>query len=80
MSRVRTALAALALCALAACRGAAAEKTIVPVAHVDLDRHMGRGYVIAAIPTRIERHDCNPVETYRPEPQDPRPADTALCR
>lgn len=68
MSRVRTALAALAICALAACRGAAAEKAIIPVAHVDLDRYMGRWYVIAAIPTRIERHDYNPVETYRLEP------------
>ena len=53
MSRVRTALAALAICALAACRGAAAEKAIIPVAHVDLDRYIGRWYVIAAIPTRI---------------------------
>ena len=64
----RVALALFAALALAACRGAAADKPIVPVAHVDLARYVGRWYVIAAIPTRIERDDYNPVETYRLEP------------
>lgn len=68
MRPLRAALLLLAVLGLAACRGAAAEKPIVPVAHVDLSRYMGRWYVIAAIPTRFERDDYDPVEHYRLEP------------
>ena len=34
------------------------------VSHVDLDRFMGRWYVLANIPTRIERGAHNAVESY----------------
>jgi apolipoprotein D and lipocalin family protein len=64
----RVLVALLALLSLSACHGAAADKPIIPVAHVNLKRYMGRWYVIAAIPTSIERNDYNPVETYRLQP------------
>ena len=68
MIRARVTLVLLAGLSLAACRMcASARPPIVPVAHVDLSRYMGRWYVIAAIPTRIEHDDYNPVETYRLE-------------
>lgn len=35
-----------------------------PVPSVDLERFMGDWYVLAAIPTRIERDAYNPVESY----------------
>lgn len=35
-----------------------------PVDSVDLDRFMGRWYVLAAIPTYLERESYNAVETY----------------
>lgn len=38
---------------------------ITPVSSVDLPRFMGRWYVIGIIPTRLERGNHNPVETYR---------------
>ncbi len=68
MRVAHTAIALLGALGLAACRGSAADRPIAPVAHVDLARYVGRWYVIAAIPTRIERDDYNPVETYRLEP------------
>jgi apolipoprotein D and lipocalin family protein len=37
---------------------------IQPVAHVDLPRFMGSWYVIASIPTRVERDAYNAIETY----------------
>lgn len=52
--------------ALAGC--ARAELPSRPVPHVDLSRYMGRRYVIASIPTRLERGKHNPVETYRLDP------------
>lgn len=52
---------------LLACQRARTEEPIPPVSHVDLPRYVGRWYVIAAIPTRFERNDFNPVETYRLE-------------
>jgi len=36
-----------------------------PVAEVDLERFMGDWYVLAAIPTRIERESFNAVESYK---------------
>jgi apolipoprotein D and lipocalin family protein len=41
---------------------------IKPVPHVDLPRFMGDWYVIAAIPTRFEKHAYNALETYTLEP------------
>lgn len=65
-SRVLVAAVALTLLAF----GAAAEPlaAIQPVAHVDLQRYMGRWYVIAMIPTPAEKGVHNPVETYRLNP------------
>ena len=64
----RLAAAVFMAAALAACHGASGEKRIPPVSHVDLPRFMGSWFVIASIPTRFERNEYNPVETYRPEP------------
>jgi apolipoprotein D and lipocalin family protein len=38
---------------------------ITPVTQVDVERYMGRWYVIAAIPTFLEKDAQNAVETYR---------------
>jgi apolipoprotein D and lipocalin family protein len=54
------ALAALAC--LAACSTARPPVALAP--HVDLDRFMGTWYVIASIPTRLERDAYNAVESY----------------
>lgn len=48
--------------------GACASEPIPAVEHVDMSRYMGRWYVIAAIPTRVERNGYNMVETYRRMP------------
>ncbi|HEU5133874.1 MAG TPA: lipocalin family protein [Steroidobacteraceae bacterium] len=48
---------------LAACRSSHAPITTAP--HVDLSRFMGDWYVIANIPTRIERGAHNAMESYR---------------
>ena len=65
-SRVLVTAVALALLAFGA--GAAPLPAIQPVAHVDLQRYMGRWYVIALIPTSTERGAHDPVETYRLNP------------
>jgi apolipoprotein D and lipocalin family protein len=52
---------ALAAAVLAGCGSA---PQMPPVAHVDIDRFMGRWYVIAAIPSPPEREAFNAVETY----------------
>jgi len=60
----RSLLAALAALALAGC--SSVPRPPVPrVAHVDLERFMGDWYVIASIPTYIERDAWNAVESYR---------------
>lgn len=56
-----SALLLLPLALLAAC---ADNPPLPPVASVDLDRFMGRWYVIAAIPSFPEREAYNAVETY----------------
>lgn len=53
----------LAALVVAACRTAPAP--MATVEHVDLARFMGDWYVIACIPTRIERDAYNAVESYR---------------
>jgi apolipoprotein D and lipocalin family protein len=56
-------LALLALCLLAGC--AAGPRPLMPTApDVDLRRFMGDWYVIAHIPTRLERNAYNAVERY----------------
>jgi apolipoprotein D and lipocalin family protein len=55
-----TSCAYLGLCAC----GAMAQRPITTVAHVDLKRFMGDWYVIANIPTFLERGAHNAVESY----------------
>lgn len=55
--------ACIALAALLA--NGCAEAPIPTVAHVDLERFMGRWYVLASIPTFLERGAHNAVEIYR---------------
>jgi apolipoprotein D and lipocalin family protein len=57
----RGALAAL----VALLSGCSTPTPMPPVAYVDLDRFMGDWYVIASIPTRMERNACNAIESYR---------------
>jgi apolipoprotein D and lipocalin family protein len=57
-------LCAIAALVLAGC--GSVPRTPVPVVeHVDLERFMGDWYVIASIPTFIERDAWNAVESYR---------------
>jgi apolipoprotein D and lipocalin family protein len=55
---------ALVAALLAGCR-ATPSVPLATVAHVDLQRFMGDWYVIASIPTCIERDAHNAVESYR---------------
>ena len=64
-SRVTSLFSVPALLALAGCQSAAPMPTVTTV---DLPRFMGAWYVIANIPTRIERDAYNAVETYRLDP------------
>ena len=57
-------LAGIAAGMLAACGGANVKDPIPPVPHVDVPRFMGDWYVIAQIPTRLEREAYDSVETY----------------
>jgi len=52
-----------ALLGLAAC--SSTHPPLQPVSHVDLKRFMGKWYVIAAIPTFLEKNSYNAVESYR---------------
>ena len=45
-----------------------AEERMPTVPHVDLPRFMGDWYVIASIPTRLEKRAYNAVESYRLRP------------
>ncbi len=65
--RPRRGLGALAaaLLALAGCGGTGERPPIPTVARVDLERFMGDWYVIASIPTFIEKDAYNAVESYR---------------
>ena len=49
---------------LAACGGGNVKEQIPPVAHVDVPRFMGDWYVIAQIPTRLEKEAFDSVESY----------------
>jgi len=57
-------LAAIAALTLAGC-SSVPRPPVPTVAHVDLERFMGDWYVIACIPTYIERDAWNAVESYR---------------
>ncbi len=55
--------------AVASLSGCATSMTpIKPVPRVDLPRFMGSWYVIASIPSFLEKKACNAVETYTLEP------------
>ena len=63
---MRRSRAATAACLLAALTGCAAAPPALPtVDHVELQRFMGDWYVIANIPTAIEKGAHNAVESYR---------------
>lgn len=57
------ALAIVAAMTVAGC-ASSAMAPIQPVPHVDLQRYMGEWYVIANIPTFLDRHAYGAVETY----------------
>ena len=59
---LKSALGALLIILLSACSNM---QPLKPVEEVDLDRFMGDWYVIANIPTRIEKGAHNAVESYR---------------
>ena len=61
-------IALLTACALVTGCAMTAMPPIKTVEHVDLQRFMGDWYVIANIPTFIEKGAHNPVESYRLEP------------
>lgn len=61
------AVAALASVALAGC-GSVPTPPLTTVPQVDLQRFMGDWYVIACIPTWVERDAWNAVESYRLDP------------
>ena len=65
-SRIRAALLAPAFTLLAACQSPR-HAELATVANVELPRFMGDWYVIANIPTPIERGAHNAVENYRLE-------------
>jgi len=55
----------MSLSFLGGCAGSASREPIQTVDHVDLERFMGDWYVIANIPTAIEKGAHNAVESYR---------------
>jgi apolipoprotein D and lipocalin family protein len=63
---MRILLAVMIMIVLPGC--GAAREPITTVAHVDLERFMGRWYVIANIPTSLERDAHNAIESYQLEP------------
>jgi apolipoprotein D and lipocalin family protein len=64
---MKTRLVLLALLTLTGCRSAPS-MTMNTVAHVDLPRFMGRWYVIASIPTFLEKEAYGAVESYELAP------------
>lgn len=59
-------ICSLAMMAVTAC--ASDRAPIKPVAHVDLPRFMGGWYVIASIPSFVEKKAYNAIETYKLQP------------
>lgn len=64
---LRVAVTCLSLLVLGGCAGGPPREPIETVDYVDLQRFMGDWYVIANIPTFIERGAHNAVESYRIE-------------
>jgi apolipoprotein D and lipocalin family protein len=67
MMPLKPVLAALTAFALAGC-SSIPHPPVPTVDHVDIERFMGDWYVIACIPTWIERDAWNAVESYRLDP------------
>jgi len=65
---LRTTMACLGLSALAACAIGPSQAPIKTVERVDLERFMGDWYVIANIPTFIEKGAHNAIESYKLDP------------
>lgn len=63
-SRVRTHWVAASVVATALCQACSAPPPMPAAQNVDLERFMGRWYVIASIPTFLERGAHNAVESY----------------
>ena len=63
--RLAIALVVVAAVTLAGCASSGSDRPLATVARVDLERFMGNWYVIASIPTFIEREAFNAVESYR---------------
>ena len=57
----RNLLAVIAFCLLSGCQS---QKPLETVDYVDLQRFMGDWYVIANIPTFLEKNAYNPIESY----------------
>ena len=68
MHTPKSLLVAFVLAALSATALASDMAPIKPVAHVDLPRFMGTWYVIASIPSFIEKKAYNGVEAYQLQP------------
>ena len=68
MHTPKSLLVAFVLAALSATALASDMAPIRPVAHVDLPRFMGTWYVIASIPSFIEKKAYNGVEAYQLQP------------
>ena len=58
---LRNLLAVIAFCLLSGCQS---QKPLETVDYVDLQRFMGDWYVIANIPTFLEKNAYNPIESY----------------
>ncbi len=58
---LRNLLAVVAFCLLSGCQS---QKPLETVDYVDLQRFMGDWYVIANIPTFLEKNAYNPIESY----------------
>jgi apolipoprotein D and lipocalin family protein len=69
MSReLRHAVVVLLAALTAACSSAPPQAPLRPVSYVDLNRFMGDWYVLANIPTKMERGAHNAIESYRLAP------------
>lgn len=62
---LKAGVASMAILGLAGCTGGPAREPIQTVEYVDLERFMGDWYVIANIPTAIEKGAHNAIEGYQ---------------